>query len=105
MNDYLQTSDKDIYAAGEIAEWSGQMWGITLAAEQQSEVIAKYLTGDISQPYPGSTSMNILKMEGLDLCSIGLIDVPANDPAYEQIVFIDNRKDIIKNALYTVISS
>ncbi len=51
----------------EIAEWNGQMWGITLAAEQQAEVIAQYLAGDISQPYKGSTSMNILKMEGLHL--------------------------------------
>ncbi|MEO6285901.1 MAG: molybdopterin-dependent oxidoreductase [Dyadobacter sp.] len=99
VNDYLQTSDKDIYAAGEIAEWNGQMWGITLAAEQQAEVIAKYLSGDISQPYTGSTSMNILKMEGLHLCSIGLIDVPANDPAYEQIVFIDKSKRYYKKCI------
>jgi ferredoxin-nitrate reductase len=99
VNDYLQTSDKDIYAAGEIAEWNGQMWGITLAAEQQAEVIAKYLSGDISQPYTGSTSMNILKMEGLHLCSIGLTDVPANDPAYEQIVFIDKSKRYYKKCI------
>jgi ferredoxin-nitrate reductase len=99
VNDYLQTSDNDIYAAGEIAEWNGQMWGITLAAEQQAEVIANHLAGDISQPYKGSTSMNILKMEGLQLCSIGLTDVPANDPAYEQIVFIDKSKRYYKKCI------
>ncbi|MCF2519600.1 nitrate reductase [Dyadobacter sp. CY351] len=99
VNDYLQTSDPDIYAAGEIAEWNGQMWGITLAAEQQAEVIAKYMAGDISQPYKGSTSMNILKMEGLQLCSIGLTDVPNNDPAYEQIVFIDKSKRYYKKCI------
>lgn len=99
VNDYLQTSDPDIYAAGEIAEWNGQMWGITLAAEQQAEVIAKYMAGDITQPYKGSTSMNILKMEGLQLCSIGLTDVPNNDPAYEQIVFIDKSKRYYKKCI------
>lgn len=99
VNDYMQTSDPDIYAAGEIAEWNGQMWGITLAAEQQAEVIAHYLAGDISQPYRGSTSMNILKMEGLQLCSIGMTDAPANDPAYEQIVFIDKSKRYYKKCI------
>lgn len=99
VNDYMQTSDPDIYSAGEIAEWNGQMWGITLAAEQQAEVIANYLAGDISQPYKGSTSMNILKMEGLQLCSIGMTDAPANDPAYEQIVFIDKSKRYYKKCI------
>jgi ferredoxin-nitrate reductase len=99
VNDYMQTSDPDIYAAGEIAEWSGRMWGITLAAEEQAEVIANYLAGDITRPYRGSISMNILKMEGLHLCSIGITEVPANDPAYEQIVFTDQSKRYYKKCI------
>ncbi|TLV02712.1 nitrate reductase [Dyadobacter luticola] len=99
VNDYLQTSDPEIFSAGEIAEWNGQMWGITLAAEQQAEVIATYLAGDISMPYKGSLSMNILKMDGLHMCSMGLIDVPANDPAYEQIVFTDKAKRFYKKCI------
>ncbi len=99
VNDYMQTSDRDIFSAGEIAEWNGQMWGITLAAEAQAEVIARYISGDISQPYKGSTSMNILKMEGLHLCSIGITDVPANDPSFEQIIFIDKSKKYYKKCI------
>jgi len=99
VNDYLQTSDPNIFTAGEIAEWRGQLWGITLAAEQQAAVVAHYLAGDISQPYSGSTSMNILKMEGLHLCSIGLTDAPQNDPAYEEIVFIDKSKKFYKKCI------
>jgi ferredoxin-nitrate reductase len=99
VNDYMQTSDADIFTAGEIAEWRGQMWGITLAAEQQAEVAAKYIAGDISQPYKGSTSMNILKMEGLHLCSIGITEVPANDSTYEEIVFIDKSKRYYKKCI------
>ncbi|WP_229253972.1 nitrate reductase [Dyadobacter sp. NIV53] len=98
-NDYMQTSDPDIFTSGEIAEWRGQMWGITLAAEQQAEVAARYIAGDISQPYKGSTSMNILKMEGLHLCSIGMTEVPSNDPAYEEIVFIDKSKRYYKKCI------
>lgn len=99
VNDYLQTSDPDIFAAGEMAQWRGQMWGITLAAEQQAGIAAQFIAGDISQPYTGSVSMNILKMEGLHLCSIGLPEAPANDPAYEEIVFIDKAKRYYKKCI------
>ncbi|PWJ60607.1 ferredoxin-nitrate reductase [Dyadobacter jejuensis] len=99
VNDYLQTSDPHIFAIGEIAEWQGQMWGITLAAEQQAEALAHFIAGDIAQPYRGSTAMNILKMEGLHLCSIGKIDLPANDPRYEEIIFIDKAKRYYKKCI------
>ncbi len=104
VNDYLQTSDPDIFAAGELAQWNGQMWGITLAAEQQAEVAARFLAGDVSKPYRGSLSMNILKMEGLHLCSIGLPEVPANaglsgHAEYEEIVFIDKAKRYYKKCI------
>ena len=102
VNDYLQTSDPDIFAAGEVAQWNGQMWGVTLAAEQQAETAARFLAGDISQPYRGSLSMNILKMEGLHLCSIGLSEVPASPTAgadYEEIVFIDKSKRYYKKCI------
>jgi len=99
VNDYMQTSDPEIFTSGEIAEWRGQMWGITLAAEQQAKVAARYIAGDISQPYKGSTSMNILKMEGLHLCSIGITDVPANDSSYEEIIFIDKSKRYYKKCI------
>jgi ferredoxin-nitrate reductase len=99
VNDYMQTSDPDIFTAGEIAEWNGQMWGITLAAEQQAEVAARYMAGDISQPYSGSLSMNILKMDGLHLCSMGMTEIPAQDQSYEEIVFIDKSKRYYKKCI------
>ena len=99
INDYGQTSDPDIFAAGELAQWRGQMWGITLAAEQQAEAAARFISGDVSQPYTGSVSMNILKMEGLHLCSIGLPEAPLNDPTYEEIIFIDKAKRYYKKCI------
>ena len=99
VDEYLRTSDPDIFAAGEIAQWRGQMWGITLAAEQQAEAIANYLNGRVTTPYTGSLSMNILKMEGLHLCSIGLPESPEGDSAYEEIVFIDKAKRYYKKCI------
>jgi ferredoxin-nitrate reductase len=43
--------------------------------------------------------MNILKMHGTDLCSIGLPDAPANDPDYEEIIFLDKAKRYYKKCI------
>ncbi len=98
VNDYLQTNDPSIYAIGEIAEFKGFLYGITAAAEQQAEVVAKYLSGDISQYYQGSLLMNILKMHGTTLCSLGMAEAP-NDPSYEEVVFIDKAKRYYKKCI------
>ncbi|MGX7688663.1 molybdopterin-dependent oxidoreductase [Flectobacillus roseus] len=99
VNDYLQTSDPSIFAAGEMAQWRGEMWGITAAAEHQAEIIAKYIAGDWASYYQGSLSMNIMKIQGVQLCSLGMIDAPTNNPEYEEIIFIDKAKRYYKKCI------
>jgi ferredoxin-nitrate reductase len=98
VDDYLQTSDPNIFAIGEIAEFKGFLYGITAAAEQQAEIVARYLSGDISKFYEGSLLMNILKIHGTDLCSLGVAECP-DDPAYEEVVFIDKAKRYYKKCI------
>ena len=98
VNDYLQTSDPDIFAAGEIAQWRGEMWGITAAAEQQADTIAKYIAGDWASYYQGSLSVNIMKIQGVQLCSMGMIETPKS-PDYEEITFIDKAKRYYKKCI------
>ena len=98
VNDYLETSEPLIFAIGEIAEFKGMLYGITAAAEQQAAVVARYLTGDISQYYKGSLLMNILKMHGTTLCSLGMAEAP-NDGSYEEVVFIDKAKRYYKKCI------
>lgn len=98
VNEYLQTNDPDIFAIGEIAEFKGTLYGITAAAEQQAAVVAQFLSGNISQYYEGSLSMNILKMHGTDMCSLGEIKCP-DDPAYEEVIFIDKAKRYYKKCI------
>ena len=98
VDDYLQTNDPAIFAIGEIAEYKGALYGITAAAEQQAEIVAQYLNGDISKYYTGSLLMNILKMHGTDLCSLGVTECP-DDPAYEEVVFIDKAKRYYKKCI------
>jgi ferredoxin-nitrate reductase len=102
VNDYLQTSDADIFAIGEIAEHRGKVLGITAAAEKQADVLAHFIHGDLQSLYDGAVPMNILKLSGLDLCSIGLAEVPVNGEGYDEILFIDKsmryyKKCIIKD--------
>ena len=98
VDEYLQTNDKNIFAVGEIAEFKGILYGITAAAEQQAEIVARYLNGDISKYYTGSLLMNILKMHGTDLCSLGEVECP-NNPGYEEILFIDKAKRYYKKCI------
>jgi ferredoxin-nitrate reductase len=98
VDERLQTSDENVFAIGEIAEFGGTLYGITAAAEQQAEVVAKYLHGDIASVYGGSTFMNIIKIHGFDLCSIGIPECP-NEEDYEEIVFIDKAKRYYKKCI------
>jgi ferredoxin-nitrate reductase len=98
VDEYLQTNDKNVFAIGEIAEFKGFLYGITAAAEQQAEIVARYLNGDISKYYSGSLLMNILKMHGTDLCSLGEVECP-DDPAYEEVIFIDKAKRYYKKCI------
>jgi ferredoxin-nitrate reductase len=95
---HLQTSDPSVYALGEIAEFEGTLYGITAAAEQQAAVLARYLSGDVASQYRGSTFMNIIKIHGFDLCSIGLPERP-NATDYEEIVFIDQAQRYYKKCI------
>ncbi len=99
VNQYLQSSNPDIFAIGEIAEFNGRLFGITSAAEEQADILANYLAGDISSYYKGSVLMNILKLEDINLCSIGEVDVPENDENYEVIIFSDLKKRYYKKCI------
>lgn len=104
VNQYMQSSISNVFAIGEIAEFNNQLFGITSAAEEQADLLANFLAGDISSFYKGSVLMNILKLEDINLCSIGEIEIPENDISYEEIVFSDlgkryYKKCIIKNDL------
>ncbi|WPP52865.1 nitrate reductase [Catalinimonas niigatensis] len=100
VNDYLQTSDPDIFALGEIAEHREKMLGITAAAEQQADIAARYIAGDPLSMYQGSTPMNILKFSHLDLCSVGIAEIPHhNRHEYEEIIFLDKSRAYYKKCI------
>jgi ferredoxin-nitrate reductase len=98
VDGYLRTSDPHIHAIGEIAEFNSSLYGFTAAAEQQAGILARFLHGDIASYYTGTVPMNIIKIHGFELCSIGLADAPDN-PEYEEIVFIDKARRYYKKCI------
>ena len=99
VNQNLQSSDPAIFAIGEIAEFKNTLLGITSAAEEQASILANFILGDISSIYKGSVAMNILKFSDLDLCSIGDINIPSDDYAYEEVIFTDITKCYYKKCI------
>lgn len=99
VNDYMQTSHPSIFAMGEIAEHNQMLYGITAAAEEQAEIIAGHFNGNPGSIYKGSLSMNILKVSGLNLCSIGMIETPSGNTDYEEIVYADKSRRYYKKCI------
>ncbi|SDR02292.1 nitrate reductase [Flagellimonas zhangzhouensis] len=99
VDPYLKTSDASIFALGEIAEFDNSLFGITSAAEQQADIAANYILGDLGSTYSGSVLMNILKFENLDLCSIGMVNAPQNDSTYEEIILMDVSQRFYKKCI------
>jgi ferredoxin-nitrate reductase len=102
VDEVMRTSDPDILALGEIAEFDGQLHGITAAAEEQARVAAAALAGDVQAVYQGSMAQNLVKVDGLTVASLGVARPPADDLSYEEIVFLDRasrvyRKCVIRN--------
>src|SRR5690606_25257734 len=99
VNDYMQSNDPDIFAMGEIAEHDGKLYGITSAAEKQADVVAGFLNGDLMSLFEGAVFMNILKFSDLDLCSIGMSEIPAGSGGYDEILFIDQSMRYYKKCI------
>ena len=70
VNDYMQTSDPNVYAAGDIAEHRGVMYGLWNAAQYQGSIAGMNAVGKMVE-FGGIPRSNSIKVLGVDLLSIG----------------------------------
>ncbi len=83
IDDRTRTSDSRIFAAGDVAEHRGRLYGIIPAAFEQARTAAYNMLGQ-DKPYAGTMPFNTLKVAGLTVTSVGEID--AEGSGYESLV-------------------
>lgn len=70
VNDYMETSIPGIYAAGDIAEHRGIVYGLWNAAQYQGHIAGQNAAGQMAE-FGGIPRSHSLKVLGVDLLSIG----------------------------------
>lgn len=73
VSDRLETKMGGIFAAGDVAEHRGRVYGIWPAAQRQGEIAGVNMSGGNSL-YEGTVVSNTLKVVGIELTSAGDID-------------------------------
>jgi nitrite reductase (NADH) large subunit len=81
VDDYLKSSNPKIFAAGDIVQHRGRVYGIIPSSFNQARVVASNILGR-KEKYEGTVPSNTLKVVGLDLTSVGLVN-PEED-SYEE---------------------
>ena len=79
VNQFLETSIKDVYAVGDCIEYKTQTWGIIPACLEQSKIVAASVIGKKDIEYKGTVPKTTLKIIGLDLTSVGIFDPSDKD--------------------------
>ncbi len=74
VDEHLQTSESNIYAIGECAEYNKQVYGLVAPGIEQASVLAENIAGNMNARYLGSINASALKVVGEDVFSIGEID-------------------------------
>jgi nitrite reductase (NADH) large subunit len=92
VDDRMQTSIDNIYAAGDLVEHRGIFYGIWPASQQQGEAAGINMAGG-DRIYQGTVPSNTLKVVGIDFVSAGEIDVEGK---YNSLVKKDTEKYIYR---------
>ena len=102
VNDFMETSDPDIFAVGECVEHNGVVYGLVAPLWEQGKVLAATMTGNRGATYHGSVVATKLKVMGCDVFSAGAYQeqpgvseaVRYEDPAlgiYRKLVLAEGR--------------
>ncbi|MDU0420803.1 nitrite reductase large subunit NirB [Staphylococcus simulans] len=93
VDDFMRTSDENIYAVGECAQHNGKVYGLVAPLYEQGKVLADYLTDRDTDGYKGSTTFTSLKVSGCDLYSTGQIQ---EDEEVEGVEIYNSQDHIYK---------
>lgn len=97
VDQYMQTSVSDVYAAGDIAEFEGKTYGIIPPAVDQARITAMNILEEEKRAYDGTVPFTTLKVVGISLASIGLVN--PEGPKYEEIKKISQTESVYKKTV------
>lgn len=86
VNNNCQTNFPDIYAAGDVAEFEGKIFGIWPAAVDQGMVAGTHAIG-LPTNYVGTLPLHILKVAGIELTALGQKHVSSKNES--EIIHLD----------------
>ena len=104
VDDYMATSDEDVFAAGDVAEAKDLLTGeytvrpIWPNAYTQGRYAGQNMAG-AETPYTGGLSMNSITYYGLPTISVGETNL-ADDDQYETAVFLDRENSIYRKLIF-----
>jgi nitrite reductase (NADH) large subunit len=87
VNDFMETSDPDIFAVGECTEHRGQTFGLVAPLFDQARVLAATITENRGPVFSAAAPAAKLKIMGVDIFSAGSIDEA--EPGVEVIRYED----------------
>jgi nitrite reductase (NADH) large subunit len=94
VDDHCLTSDRNVYAIGEVASWREQTFGLVAPGYEMARVVARHIAGDAEATFPGADMSTKLKLMGVDVASIG--DAHGKTPKCRSYQYVDERKQIYK---------
>ncbi|ACB83701.1 NAD(P)/FAD-dependent oxidoreductase [Natranaerobius thermophilus] len=97
VDEHLKTSDPNIYASGDVAEFQDKSYGIIPAALEQGKLAAVNMASEEGQNYEGTIPSTSLKIAGIDLISLGEIYPQEDD---QVVTKIDSSNKIFKKAIF-----
>jgi nitrite reductase (NADH) large subunit len=71
VNDFMETSDPDIFAVGECTEHNGICYGLVAPLFEQGKVLAATVTGNKGPTFTGTVQAAKLKIMGVEVFSAG----------------------------------
>ncbi|CCU79342.1 Nitrite reductase [NAD(P)H] large subunit [Halanaerobium saccharolyticum subsp. saccharolyticum DSM 6643] len=86
VNSKMQTSNPDVYAAGDVAEYEGEIYGIWPPSLAQGRVAGTVMSGGEAE-FDGYVRSHKLKVAGINVVSLGELNEEGD---YEEEIIVDN---------------
>lgn len=89
VNEHMATNQPGVYAAGDVAEFEGRLYGLWPAAVAQAEAAAINALGG-NRVYSGTVPSTVLKVAGVDVASVGKFEA---EQASDEIIVHENLEE------------